>query len=117
MPKLNQINAIVSGRKQEAEKYRAEGDEEAQQITAGADKQVTIIRADATQKSEILRGEGDAERNRILGDAYGRDSEFFQFYRSLRAYEGSLAGNNTTMVITPDSPFFRYFRKGQTGGR
>lgn len=120
LPTQNQesvFQRMQAERKQEAEKYRAEGDEEAQQITSGADKQVTIIRADATQKSEILRGEGDAERNRILGDAYGRDSEFFQFYRSLRAYEGSLSGNNTTMVITPDSPFFKYFRKGQTGGR
>ncbi len=118
LPSQNQesvFQRMQAERKQEAEKYRAEGDEEAQQITSGADKQVTIIRADATQKSDILRGEGDAERNRILGDAYGRDSEFFQFYRSLRAYEGALSGNNTTMVITPDSPFFKYFRKGQTG--
>ncbi len=118
LPSQNQesvFQRMQSERKQEADKYRAEGDEEAQQITSGADKQVTIIRADATQKSDILRGEGDAERNRILGDAYGRDSEFFQFYRSLRAYEGALSGNNTTMVITPDSPFFKYFRKGQTG--
>ena len=68
-----------------------------------------------TRLPRFNSGEGDAERNRILGDAYGRDSEFFQFYRSLRAYEGSLSGNNTTMVITPDSPFFKYFRKGQTG--
>ena len=119
LPKQNQesvFQRMQAERKQEAEKYRAEGDEEAQQITSGADKQVTIIRAEATQKSEILRGEGDAERNRILGESYGRDAEFFQFYRTLRAYEGALSGNNTTMVITPDSPFFRYFRKGQ-GGR
>lgn len=118
LPSQNQesvFQRMQAERKQEADKYRAEGDEEAQQITSGADKQVTIIRADATQKSDILRGEGDAERNRILGEAYGRDSEFFQFYRSLRAYEGALSGNNTTMVITPDSPFFKYFRKGQTG--
>lgn len=118
LPSQNQesvFQRMQAERKQEADKYRAEGDEEAQQITSGADKQVTIIRADATQKSDILRGEGDAERNRILGEAYGRDPEFFQFYRSLRAYEGALSGNNTTMVITPDSPFFKYFRKGQTG--
>jgi membrane protease subunit HflC len=120
LPTQNQDSVyqrMQAERKQEAEKYRAEGDEEAQQITSGADKQVTIIRAEATQKAEILRGEGEAERNRILGDAYGRDAEFFEFYRSLKAYEGAMTGANTTMVITPDSPFFKYFRRGQTGGR
>jgi modulator of FtsH protease HflC len=118
LPTQNQesvFQRMQAERKQEADKYRAEGDEEALQITATADKRATIIKAEATQKSEILRGEGDAERNRVLGEAYGRDPEFFEFYRSLKAYEGALAGNNTTMVITPDSPFFKYFRKGQTG--
>jgi membrane protease subunit HflC len=103
-------------RKQAAEKFRAEGDEQALMITSAADKDATILRAEATQKSEALRGEGDAERNRILGEAYGRDPEFFEFYRSLKAYEQSMTGSNTTMVITPDSPFFKYFRRGQTGG-
>lgn len=120
LPEKNEesvFQRMQAERKQEADKYRAEGDEEALRITSAADKQATIIRAEATQQSEILRGQGDAERNRILGDAYGRDPEFFEFYRSLLAYEGALAGNNTTMVITPDSPFFKYFRKGQTGGR
>ena len=72
-------------RQREAAGYRASGDEEAQRIKSAADKEVTIIKADATKQSEILRGEGDAERNRILGDAYGRDPEFFEFYRSLTA--------------------------------
>ena len=120
LPSQNQesvFQRMQAERKQQAEKNRAEGDEEALKITSTADKQVTIIRAEATQKSEILRGEGDAERNRVLGEAYGRDAEFFQFYRSLRAYEQSMNGTNTTMVITPDSPFFKSFRKGQTGGR
>ena len=120
LPPQNQesvFQRMQAERKQEAEKYRAEGDEEALRITAGADKQVTVIRADATQKSDIFRGEGEAERNRILGEAYGRDPEFFQFYRSLKAYEQSMGGNNTTMVISPDSPFFKYFQRGQSGGR
>lgn len=104
-------------RQREAAGIRASGDEEAQRIRSAADKEVTIIKADATRKSDILRGEGEAERNRILGDAYGRDREFFEFYRSLKAYEGSMSGSNTTMVISPDSPFFKYFQKGQTGGR
>lgn len=118
LPEKNEesvFQRMQAARKQEAEKYRAEGDREALKITSTADKEATIIRAEATRKSEILRGEGDAERNRILGDAYGRDPEFFAFYRSLKAYEQSMSGDNTTMVITPDSPFFRYFRKGQAG--
>jgi membrane protease subunit HflC len=104
-------------RKKEADRFRAEGDEEAVQIKAAADRQATVLRAEATQKGETLRGQGDAERNRILGEAYGRDPEFFEFYRSLKAYEQSMTGSNTTMVITPDSPFFKYFRRGQSGGR
>jgi membrane protease subunit HflC len=118
LPEKNEesvFQRMQAARKQEADKYRAEGDREALKITSTADKEATIIRAEATRKSEILRGEGDAERNRILGNAYGRDPEFFAFYRSLKAYEQSMNGGNTTMVITPDSPFFRYFRKGQAG--
>lgn len=103
-------------RQREAAGIRASGDEEAQRIRATAEKEVTIIKAEATRKSDILRGEGEAERNRILGEAYGRDPEFFQFYRTLKAYEQSMSGNNTTMVISPDSPFFKYFDKGQSGG-
>lgn len=102
-------------RQREAAGYRASGDEEAQRIKSAADKEVTIIKADATKQSEILRGEGDAERNRILGDAYGRDPEFFEFYRSLTAYEQAMGASNTTLVISPESPFFKYFQKGQAG--
>lgn len=102
-------------RQREAAGIRAAGDEEAQRIRSTADKEVTIIKAEATRKSDILRGEGEAERNRILGDAYGRDAEFFEFYRTLKAYEQSMTGNTTTMVISPDSPFFKYFQKGQAG--
>lgn len=102
-------------RQREAAGYRASGDEEAQRIKSAADKEVTIIKADATKQSEILRGEGDAERNRILGEAYGRDPEFFEFYRSLTAYEQAMGSSNTTLVISPDSPFFKYFQKGQSG--
>jgi modulator of FtsH protease HflC len=104
-------------RQREAAGIRAAGDEEATRIKSTADKDVTIIKANATQKSEILRGEGDAEQTRILGAAYGRDREFFEFYRTLKAYEASMNGNNTTMVISPDSPFFKYFQRGHSGGR
>jgi len=104
-------------RQREAAGYRASGDEEAQRIRSLADKEVTILKATATRQSDILRGEGEAERNRVLGDAYGRDPEFFEFYRSLLAYEQSMGPNNTTLVISPESPFFKYFRNGQKGGR
>lgn len=104
-------------RQREAAGIRAAGDEQSTRIKSTADKDVTIIKANATRTSEILRGEGDAEKNRILGDAYGRDREFFEFYRTLKAYEASMGGNNTTMVISPDSPFFKYFQRGQSGGR
>ncbi len=102
-------------RQREAAGYRASGDEEAQRIKSAADKEVTIIKANATRQSDILRGEGEAERNRVLAEAYGRDPEFFEFYRSLIAYEQAMGANNTTLVISPDSPFFKYFHKGQTG--
>jgi len=104
-------------RQREAAGIRASGDEEATRIKSTADKDVTIIKANATRKSEILRGEGDAEKNRVLGNAYGQDREFFEFYRTLKAYEASMSGDNTTMVISPDSPFFKYFQKGYTGAR
>lgn len=104
-------------RQRVAEGTRAQGDQKAQELRSAADREVTVIKATATQKSDILRGEGDAERNRILSEAYGRDSEFFSFYRSLQAYEQSMSGDNTTMVLSPDNPFFKYFEKGQTGGR
>lgn len=104
-------------RQREAAGYRASGDEEAQRIRSSADKEVTIIKATATRQSDILRGEGEAERNRVLGEAYGKDPEFFEFYRSLLAYEQSMGPNNTTIVISPESPFFKYFQKGQKGGR
>ncbi len=110
------FSRMQAERKQEAEGYRAQGDEDALRITADADKQVTIIKADATQQADILRGQGEAERNRILSEAFSKDQEFFQFYRSLKAYEDALQGQNTTMVITPDSPFFKYFQHGTGAG-
>lgn len=104
-------------RQQKASQTRAEGGEEAQRVRSLADKEVTVINAEATRKSDILRGEGEGERNRILGEAYGRDAEFFAFYRSLQAYEDAMNGSNTTMVLSPNSPFFRYFQNGQSGKR
>ena len=97
-----------------AEAIRARGRENAQKIRAAADRQVIEIRAEAQKELEILRGEGDAERSRIFADAYSKDPGFFAFYRSMLAYKASLSGSNTTMVLSPDSEFFRYF--GNDGG-
>lgn len=96
-------------RQREAAELRAQGSEQAQRIRATADRQRTVIVADATRDSERLRGEGDAERNRIYAAAFGKDPDFFAFYRSMQAYEEGLKSNDTRLVITPNSEFFRYF--------
>ncbi|MFB9947227.1 protease modulator HflC [Rhizobium puerariae] len=93
----------------EAELIRARGNEEGQRRRAIADRQVVEIVSQAQRDSEILRGEGDAERNRIFGEAFQRDPGFFEFYRSMRAYVASLADKGTTMVLSPNSEFFKFF--------
>ncbi|WP_026793081.1 protease modulator HflC [Pleomorphomonas oryzae] len=102
-----------SERLAEAAELRAEGTQEAARIRAEADRQATVLQAEARRDADILHGEGDAERNRIFAEAYGADKSFFEFYRSMQAYAASLA-NGTTMLLKPDSEFFRYFR-GPTG--
>lgn len=94
----------------EAEFIRARGRESATGRKARADREVVEIVADARRQSEILRGEGDASRNRIFAEAFGKDAEFFEFYRSMSAYRAALEKTGTTMVLSPDSDFFRYFR-------
>ena len=97
-------------RQREAAEIRAQGNEAAQRTRARAEREASIVVADATSKGEQLRGEGDAERNKIFADAYGRDPDFFAFYRSMQAFESSLRPNDTRLVISPDSSsFFRYF--------
>lgn len=96
-------------RVREANEFRAEGDETAQRIKARAEREVTVLTAEATRESEILRGQGDAQKTKILADAYGKDPDFFAFYRSMQAYQDALPGDNTTMVLSPNSEFFRYF--------
>ena len=93
----------------EAELIRARGNEGAQRLRAIADRQVVETEADAARESEILRGEGDAERNKIFADAFNKDAEFFEFYRSMQAYTAALENSGTTMVLSPDSDFFRFF--------
>ena len=95
-------------REREATDERARGEEAALRIQAQADRTVVELVSDARRESEIARGEADAERNAIFADAYGRDEDFFRFYRSLSAYENALKGSNSTLVITPDSEFFEF---------
>ncbi len=97
-------------RVREATDERARGREAAQRITAQADRTVVELVSDAARQSEIIRGEADAERERVFANAFGADPEFFEFYRSMTAYQRSLRGNNSTMVLSPDSEFFNYLR-------
>lgn len=94
----------------EAERLRARGREAAQRIRARADREVVEIVAEANKESEILRGEGEAQRNGIFADAFQRDPGFFEFYRSMAAYTAALQNSGTTMVLSPDSEFFKYFQ-------
>ncbi|MBR1222259.1 protease modulator HflC [Bradyrhizobium sp. U87765 SZCCT0131] len=96
-------------RQREAAEFRAQGGQKAQEIRSSADRQATIIIADANSQAEQIRGEGDGERNRIFAEAYGKDQDFFAFYRSMAAYESGLKPNDTRFVLRPDSDFFRYF--------
>ncbi len=101
-------NRMRSDRVAEAAQLRARGEEQKLTIQAEADRQATVIIAEANRTSEILRGEGDGAKNKILGDAFGQDEEFFAFYRSMEAY-GKAFDDGTTMVLSPDSEFFRFF--------
>lgn len=99
-----------SERDREAKQYRAEGAEIAQRIRARAERERTVILAEARKTAQIARGEGDAQSIKIYADAFGKDPQFFAFYRSMEAYKKALGnGGNTTMVLSPDSEFFRYF--------
>ena len=98
-------------RNREAKEFRAKGAEMAVTITSTADKEVTVILADAQKKSEIMKGEGDGQRNKIFADAFGRDPEFFAFYRAMQAYERALIGGETSLILSPDSEFFKFFGK------
>lgn len=96
-------------RAREAAEFRAQGAQKAQETRARADREATVIIAEANSKSEQVRGEGDGERNRIFAETYGKDADFFAFYRSMGAYEASLRTNDTRYLLRPDSDFFRYF--------
>ena len=100
-------------RQREAKEFRAQGAEMAAKITSTADKEVTVILANANKQSEIMKGEGDGMRNKIFADAFGRDPQFFGFYRAMQSYEKALIGGDTSLILSPDSDFFKFF--GKTG--
>ena len=105
----NTYNRMRSERLAEAELLRAQGTEDGLRRRAVADRQVVEITADAQRDAEILRGQGDAERNRVFADAFSRNPAFFEFYRSMAAYSSALSSQDTTLVLSPNSEFFRYF--------
>jgi membrane protease subunit HflC len=96
-------------REREAKEFRARGAEMAVTITSTADKEVTVILANADKQSEIMKGEGDGLRNKIFADAFGQDPDFFAFYRAMQAYETALIGGETSLIMSPDSEFFKFF--------
>ena len=104
-------------REREATDERARGNEAAQRVRAQADRTVVELVSDAKREAEITRGEADAQRNAIFAEAFGKDPEFFEFYRSLTAYSRALKGNNSSMVLSPDSEFFNYLKSAEGAGR
>ena len=100
-------------REREAKQFRARGAEMAVTITSTADKEVTVLLANAKKQSEIMKGEGDGQRNKIFAEAFGKDPDFFSFYRAMQAYEKALIGGDTSLILSPDSDFFKFF--GSTG--
>ena len=106
---------MKSEREREAAEFRAQGFEQAQRIEAGADREATVIRAEAKREAEIEQGLGEAERTRVLNGAFGKDEGFFNFYRSMTAYEESLTSSDTLMVLSPDSEFFQFFNNVASG--
>mgnify|MGYP002015722507 FL=1 len=112
LPQANS-NAIFARmqteREREAKEFRAKGAEMAVTITSTADKEVTVILANAEKKSEIMKGEGDGQRNKIFAQAFGQDPQFFAFYRAMQAYEKALIGGETSLILSPDSEFFKFF--------
>lgn len=96
-------------RQREAAEIRAQGEEQSRRIRSRAEREATVLVAEAKRDAEITRGAGDAERNRIFAEAFGKDPDFFAFYRSMQAYEAGLREGDTSLVLSPDSNFFRYF--------
>ena len=100
-------------REREAKEFRAKGSEDAQKIRSQADKERTILIAEAKKKAEITRGEGDGTATKIFADSFGKDQDFFQFYRSMQAYKKTLDKKDTTIMMSPDNEFLKYMEKGE----
>jgi membrane protease subunit HflC len=98
-----------SERAREANEFRSQGQEAAQRIRSAADRERTVLLAEAQRDAQVIRGEGDAQAIRIFAESFGKAPEFFSFYRSMQAYREALANGDTTMVLSPDMEFFRYF--------
>ena len=103
------FSRMVSERQREANEYRAQGSEQYQKITSKADRDAIVLKAEAQQAADTIRGQGDAERNRIFAEAFGRDPDFFAFYRSMQAYDQTFKAGDTRFVTSPSSDFFKYF--------
>ena len=115
---LQAINArMKTERERDAKEFRAKGQQQAQQIRAAAEKEKTIIIAEAEKQAQIKRGEGDKEAIKIWNDAANQDKAFFEFYRSLQAYRKSLSDGEASMILSPESDFFKYFRKSLKVGK
>jgi membrane protease subunit HflC len=115
LPQANQqavYRRMQTSRQQEAAQIRAVGEQQKREIMANADREVTVTLAAATEESSKTRGEGDAKRTAIFGRAYGKDPSFAAFFRTMQAYSGALASGDTTMVVSPNSDFFRYYNNG-----
>ena len=115
LPAANQqavFRRMQTALQQQATQTRAIGEQQKREIMAGADKEVAVTLASATEEAERTRGEGDAKRAEIFAQSFGRDPGFAAFYRSMKAYESALGQGDTTMILSPDSAFFRYFQKG-----
>ena len=111
---VNVYQRMATERQTVAKSFRSRGEEQAKQIRANANRQREETLAEAYRISEEVRGEGDATAARIYGDSYNQDKEFYSFYRSLNAYETSFGGGNDIMVLSPDSEFFKYFKKSNS---
>ena len=105
------FNRMISERNQEAQEFRSQGDEIAQEIKATADKERTIILAEANKQSEIIRGQGDAYVTEKAAKIYGKDPQFYDFYRSLNAYKAALKDDTTTFILSPKESFFKYMHR------
>ncbi len=118
LPEANSLaifRRMQTERQREAAEIRAQGEEASRRIRATADRQVTVLKAEATGESERIRGDGDAEKNRVFAQAFGKDPDFFAFYRSMQAYQSALQSDDTRLLLSPTSQFFQYFNDSAGG--